>query len=284
MIQGLDWVREHYEAPAVVVMALGGEAQYALDLAVHDLARAGVSVLVAAGNEDTDACTKSPARCLSKNTGLLRVWGRAGGASVLSWPATRTPMRAPSRRRGACGFRVVRVPGRAGGVSVLFAAGNEDTDACTKLPARRVSFQGFEGFGAGLGRVRAGRGQQQGHRCVHQVAGQARVILGLLGLWAGQVACPCWSPPATSTPTRAPSRRPGACQARGREGLGQVGGRVRAGRRWQRGHRRVHQVAGKVRVILGFLGVWGRAGGVSVLVAAGNESTDACTKSPVRCV
>ncbi|KAK9842270.1 hypothetical protein WJX81_003820 [Elliptochloris bilobata] len=62
VIQGLDWVREHCEAPAVVVMALGGEAQYALDLAVHDLARAGVAVLVAAGNEDTDACTKSPAR------------------------------------------------------------------------------------------------------------------------------------------------------------------------------------------------------------------------------
>ncbi len=62
VIQGLDWVRQNYEAPATVVMALGGEAQYALDLAVHDLARAGVSVLVAAGNEDTDACTKSPAR------------------------------------------------------------------------------------------------------------------------------------------------------------------------------------------------------------------------------
>jgi len=39
VIQGLDWVRQNYEAPATVVMALGGEAQYALDLAVHDLAR-----------------------------------------------------------------------------------------------------------------------------------------------------------------------------------------------------------------------------------------------------
>ena len=74
MIQGLDWVREHYEAPAVVVMALGGEAQYALDLAVHDLARAGVSVLVAAGNEDTDACTKSPARCLPQGFFAIRAW------------------------------------------------------------------------------------------------------------------------------------------------------------------------------------------------------------------
>lgn len=43
-------------------MALGGDAQYALDLAVHNLVAAGVAVMVAAGNEDTDACSKSPAR------------------------------------------------------------------------------------------------------------------------------------------------------------------------------------------------------------------------------
>ena len=63
MIEGLDWVREHYVAPAVVVMALGGEPQYALDMAVRALVSAGVPVVVAAGNEDSDACAKSPARC-----------------------------------------------------------------------------------------------------------------------------------------------------------------------------------------------------------------------------
>ena len=63
MIEGLDWVREHYEAPAVVVMALGGEAQYALDMAVRALVQSGLTVGGAAGNEDTDACAKSPARC-----------------------------------------------------------------------------------------------------------------------------------------------------------------------------------------------------------------------------
>ena len=50
-------------APAVVVMALGGEPQYALDMAVRALVSAGVPVVVAAGNEDSDACAKSPARC-----------------------------------------------------------------------------------------------------------------------------------------------------------------------------------------------------------------------------
>ena len=63
VIQGLDWVRQHYAPPAVVVMALGGDSQYALDMAVRNLALAGVPVVVAAGNEDTDACAKSPARC-----------------------------------------------------------------------------------------------------------------------------------------------------------------------------------------------------------------------------
>ena len=55
-------MRQHYEPPAVVVMALGGESQYALDMAVRNLALSGVPVVVAAGNEDTDACSKSPAR------------------------------------------------------------------------------------------------------------------------------------------------------------------------------------------------------------------------------
>lgn len=62
VIEGLDWVRQHYVAPAVVVMALGGEPQYALDMAVRALALSGVPVVVAAGNEDSDACAKSPAR------------------------------------------------------------------------------------------------------------------------------------------------------------------------------------------------------------------------------
>ena len=35
---------------------IAGESQYALDLAVAEVVQAGVPVLVAAGNEDTDAC------------------------------------------------------------------------------------------------------------------------------------------------------------------------------------------------------------------------------------
>lgn len=46
----------------IVLTANTGDPQYALDLAVAEVVRAGVAVLVAAGNSDTDACLKSPAR------------------------------------------------------------------------------------------------------------------------------------------------------------------------------------------------------------------------------
>ncbi|KAL0038988.1 hypothetical protein WJX77_004310 [Trebouxia sp. C0004] len=62
VIQGLEWVKDNFVPPAAVVMALGGESQYALDLAVAEVVQAGVPVMVAAGNEDTDACLTSPAR------------------------------------------------------------------------------------------------------------------------------------------------------------------------------------------------------------------------------
>jgi hypothetical protein len=62
VIAGLDWVGQHAERPAVVVMSLGGSVQAALDLAVHNLVLAGIPVVVAAGNGDVDACEESPAR------------------------------------------------------------------------------------------------------------------------------------------------------------------------------------------------------------------------------
>ena len=62
VIDGLDWLSKNYRPPAVAVLALGGDAQYALDQAAHNLVRAGVPVVVAAGNDGVDACTKSPAR------------------------------------------------------------------------------------------------------------------------------------------------------------------------------------------------------------------------------
>jgi len=67
VIRGIDWVTQHVTEngwPAVANMSLGGGASPALDLAVCRSIRAGVAYAVASGNDDTDACTQSPARVL----------------------------------------------------------------------------------------------------------------------------------------------------------------------------------------------------------------------------
>jgi len=64
VIAGLDWVVAHHQAgrPAVANMSLGGGASAALDDAVRRVIADGVTMAVAAGNENADACSKSPAR------------------------------------------------------------------------------------------------------------------------------------------------------------------------------------------------------------------------------
>lgn len=64
VIGGLDWVVAHHQAgtSAVANMSLGGGASTALDDAVRRVIADGVTMAVAAGNENTDACSKSPAR------------------------------------------------------------------------------------------------------------------------------------------------------------------------------------------------------------------------------
>jgi subtilisin family serine protease len=62
MIAGIDWVTAHAVKPAVANMSLGGTASKALDDAVRRSIASGVTYVLAAGNENVDACTKSPAR------------------------------------------------------------------------------------------------------------------------------------------------------------------------------------------------------------------------------
>jgi subtilisin family serine protease len=65
VIAGVDWVTEHAQRngwPAVANMSLGGGVSPALDLAVCNSIRAGVTYAVAAGNDSRDACDESPAR------------------------------------------------------------------------------------------------------------------------------------------------------------------------------------------------------------------------------
>merc|ERR1719195_1888965 len=58
----LDWLATNPARPAVASMSLGGTGnQQAMAEAVRSAVNAGVVVVVAAGNENTDACNFSPA-------------------------------------------------------------------------------------------------------------------------------------------------------------------------------------------------------------------------------
>ena len=59
---GLEYVRDNVKHPSVASMSLGARASNSLDAAVKALYDAGVTVVVAAGNSDRDACHYSPAR------------------------------------------------------------------------------------------------------------------------------------------------------------------------------------------------------------------------------
>jgi subtilisin family serine protease len=64
VIAGVDWAARDHRAgvPAVANLSLGGPVSTTLDAAVQGLVDDGVSVAVAAGNSNVDACRTSPAR------------------------------------------------------------------------------------------------------------------------------------------------------------------------------------------------------------------------------
>ena len=68
VIAGMDWVANNHVKPAVANMSLGGGASQATDDAVARMTAAGVTVVVAAGNSNDNACNYSPARAASAIT------------------------------------------------------------------------------------------------------------------------------------------------------------------------------------------------------------------------
>ncbi|MFH8988772.1 S8 family peptidase [Streptomyces sp. NPDC017940] len=62
VVAGIDWVTRNATKPAVANMSLGGPADSAIDTAVRNSIAAGITYAVAAGNESTNASTRSPAR------------------------------------------------------------------------------------------------------------------------------------------------------------------------------------------------------------------------------
>merc|ERR1711976_174348 len=58
----MDWITRHAQRPAVMSMSLGGKGRsMAYKAAISQAVNAGIAVVVAAGNENDDACGYSPA-------------------------------------------------------------------------------------------------------------------------------------------------------------------------------------------------------------------------------
>ena len=68
VVSGLSWVLENAQRPAVVNMSLGGPRSRTLDRAIERLTSAGINVVVAAGNDSSDACNYSPSAVSSALT------------------------------------------------------------------------------------------------------------------------------------------------------------------------------------------------------------------------
>ncbi|MCX7553742.1 S8 family serine peptidase [Marinicella sp. S1101] len=68
VIGGVDWVAANHVKPAVANMSLGGGASSALDSAVNSAVSQGITMVVAAGNDNRNACNYSPARATNAMT------------------------------------------------------------------------------------------------------------------------------------------------------------------------------------------------------------------------
>lgn len=62
VIAGVDWVTANHKKPAVANMSLGGGISQALEDAIANSIKAGVTYALAAGNDNQSACLSSPSR------------------------------------------------------------------------------------------------------------------------------------------------------------------------------------------------------------------------------
>ncbi|MCL7456264.1 S8 family peptidase [Micromonospora echinofusca] len=62
VVAGVDWVTANRTGPAIANMSLGSIASPAVDQAVQNSIASGITYIVAAGNNASDACAMSPAR------------------------------------------------------------------------------------------------------------------------------------------------------------------------------------------------------------------------------
>lgn len=112
IIKGIDWVTEQHTgaSPAVANMSIIGGASSAVDLAVSNSIADGITYVLAAGNNASDACRFSPARVKTALT---------IGAS------TRTDSKASFSNKGTC------IDWYAPGMEITSASFLDDTSTAT---------------------------------------------------------------------------------------------------------------------------------------------------------
>jgi subtilisin family serine protease len=171
VIAGVDWVANNRQLPAVANMSLGGGKSDALDDSVRRAVAAGITFVVAAGNENADACTRSPARTSEAITvgatsnddarASFSNWGRcvdvfAPGHEILSaWPtddaSTRvlsgTSMAAPHVAGVAALFLERNASATPAAVSSALVDNSTDGKVAKrgKCSPNRLMFSGFIG-------------------------------------------------------------------------------------------------------------------------------------------
>lgn len=87
IIAAMDWIAANRRLPAVANMSIGGGGSLSLDNAVQRLVNYGVTVVVAAGNDNANACLGSPARA---------------GAAIAVGATTQSDSRASFSNYGSC--------------------------------------------------------------------------------------------------------------------------------------------------------------------------------------
>lgn len=71
VLRGLEWVSNHHKrekACSIISMSIGGSKNEAVNKALDELSKAGIVIVVASGNERSDACNSSPSSCKSAIT------------------------------------------------------------------------------------------------------------------------------------------------------------------------------------------------------------------------
>jgi subtilisin family serine protease len=161
IIKGMEYVinkhKQNNGAPSVVNMSLGGPKSAMINKAISELVKAGVHTVVAAGNENSDACNTSPASedsaftvgavSISNEMASFSNWGKcvdilAPGVDILST--------IPSGKTGGMSGTSMASPHTAG-VYALFLSSSEEnkklspasakkllTDGCTKDTIKKV--------------------------------------------------------------------------------------------------------------------------------------------------